>query len=123
MGDIKFGINLPEDLVDKFDNEVNPYFVYRAKVVDYSYKVKKQLKVVPCDFYPYNSKSAPQNKIWYAKTFCIDTYYEYFQGGWDSAAENSNRIMIDIIRCNKKNDIFKEVKCAEEKELASILKH
>jgi hypothetical protein len=66
--------------------------------VDYNYKIKKELKVKPCNFYEPEESRAHMNSIWYSNTYCVDTYYEYFQGGWDSDSEHSNRIMIDIIR-------------------------
>jgi hypothetical protein len=48
-GDIQFGINMPES-VHILDNAANPYFVYRAFIVDNLHNKKNEIGVYKCNF-------------------------------------------------------------------------
>ena len=62
-GDVVFGINR-----DDFDNEANPYFVYRAYAIDNLLNRKKTLNIRECKL----TEDKDTNQRWFNKSFCVD---------------------------------------------------
>ena len=63
------------------------------------------------------------NRLWYNKAFCVQPAYHYMMGNYGSDRVRSQLLQVSAIRCDKSNDIFKNVPyCASDSELRSFLK-
>jgi len=67
-----------------FKNKANPYFVYRAGIVDFQYNKIRKVAIKECPFYPESDKKVYMNNLWFSNTFCLENFYESLQGGWTS---------------------------------------
>ena len=99
--DIKFGVNTAD-----FDNNRNPFFVYKASIIKNDGTFKQSLGIYECQF---ETKSNEIKNKFYAKTYCVDTSYASLSGNFHSDKESSHLIQIEMVRCNKENPIFANV--------------
>lgn len=62
--DVKFGVNVRNG--QTFDNDANPYFVFRAYSVDNELSIKQSIDIQRTVF---NDKNHPYSQKWYSETF------------------------------------------------------
>lgn len=109
------GINSPDE--QRFNNDYNKYFVYRAFMIDNQHNEIKNVDMKPCKVHV----SDEINSRLMRQAFCVDPGFNLLRGNYNTEQITSQLLQVKAIKCDKKNDpngIFAKVpKCATDAEM------